>query len=89
MGSGFSGLNVDHVWTIARGSQKARQLFCIVPEEFGCILAFGLELHLKAIAGKPHLDRHEAEFCRLELKVQNPESASGGPRQGNAVQTVS
>ena len=88
MRDSFSGLNVDHVWAIARCSEETRQLFCIVPEKLGCILAFGLDLHLEAVAGKPHSDRYETEFCRLQLKIQNPENPSGCPRQSNTIQTV-
>ena len=75
MGSGFGGLNVDHVRAVAGDPQKAGQLLGVVSEEFRRLLAFGLELHLKAIAGKPHLDRHKAELGRLELKVKNPQNA--------------
>ena len=73
MCSGFGGVNGDHVRAVSGDSQKAGQLLCVVSEEFGRLLAFCLKLHLQAVAGKPHLDRHEAEFSRLELKVKNPE----------------
>ncbi len=88
MCSGFGGVNGDRVRAVPGDPQKARQLLCVVSEEFGRLLAFCLKFHLEAVAGKPHLDRHEAEFSRLQLKVKDPERTGGGFRRGDAVRTV-
>lgn len=86
MGGSFRGLYVDDVRTVSGAPEEIGQLLRIIAQKFGSLLVLRLNFHFNAIAGKSHSDRHKAELSRLQLKIENPENASGRSRGGGPVQ---